>query len=412
MPVRDLPARPDLRQLKHQAKDLLRDIRGADPAAIADFREYHPALTDPAEVKLADAQLVLARTYHASSWPRLVAACEVIDAIWRDDMNTARELLLAHAELARDYPSTRGRGWGPAISQAANHGVRRVVTMLQERGARRVAEALARPELRPFIDTLRLLSGVGGRPPKDAVGGAVETLQGDDFAFMLELDADVSADEGRWRSLVALTLETYSRYPEGKHRILEAMAGRGIPLPDTAPMAVHRGRLDLLEQHLRRDKSLLQRTFSHQEIFPPELGCHADEWLALVGAPLGGATLLHIAADYEELETAQWLLDRGMDPNVRAVVDSSGFGGHTALFNCVVTYNAGRRDDRLAACLLDRGGDPNVRASIRKKLPFASDKSIHEYRDVTPLGWGRRFHDPTYVSQPAMQLIARRGGLE
>ncbi|MPY88905.1 MAG: hypothetical protein GEU99_13375 [Luteitalea sp.] len=47
-----------------------------------------------------------------------------------------------------------------------------------------------------------------------------------------------------------------------------------------------------------------------------------------------------------------------------------------------------------------------------KDLPFAKDKSTREYLDVTPLGWGRRFHDQTYVSQAAMRVIAERGGHE
>jgi hypothetical protein len=61
MPVRDLPPRPNLRQLRHQAKDLLRAFRRGDHSAVADFREYHPERVDPANATLADAQLVLAR---------------------------------------------------------------------------------------------------------------------------------------------------------------------------------------------------------------------------------------------------------------------------------------------------------------------------------------------------------------
>jgi hypothetical protein len=60
--------------------------------------------------------------------------------------------------------------------------------------------------------------------------------------------------------------------------------------------------------------------------------------------------------------------------------------------------------------LLDRGADPNVRASPRKALRGVADESLNEYRDVTPLAWGRRFHDRSFVSRPAMQLIERRGG--
>jgi hypothetical protein len=35
---------------------------------------------------------------------------------------------------------------------------------------------------------------------------------------------------------------------------------------------------------------------------------------------------------------------------------------------------------------------------------------MHEYRDVTPLEWGERFHDQSFVSRPAMRLIAEHGG--
>jgi len=236
-----------------------------------------------------------------------------------------------------------------------------------------------------------LLGQLGARFPHDAIGGAVESLAGSNFAFMVEIGTGIDDEQGDWRSRVALALETSARHPSGKHQILETMAERGVPLPDTPPMAVHRGRLDLLEKCLRRDPLLLERTFTHQEIFPPELGCHADEALALVGAQLGGATLLHMAADYDELDVVRWLLDQGMNADACAVVDSDGFGGHTALFNCVVTYNAGRRDDRVARLLLDRGADANARASVRKGLAFAKDASVHEYRDVTPLGWADNF---------------------
>src|SRR5687767_1450376 len=116
------------------------------------------------------------------------------------------------------------------------------------------------------------------------------------------------------------------------------MVQHRIALPDTPPMAVHRGRLDLLEQHLRADPSLLRRSFSHAELFPPELGCRADESLAVQGTPFSGATLLHMCIDYGELEIARWLLDRGMDVNVRGAVDADGFGGHTPLFSAVVSF--------------------------------------------------------------------------
>ena len=59
---------------------------------------------------------------------------------------------------------------------------------------------------------------------------------------------------------------------------------------------------------------------------------------------------------------------------------------------------------------LDHGANPNARASLRKRLRFVPDESMHEYRDVTPLSWGERFHDPDWVNRSAMLLIAERGG--
>jgi hypothetical protein len=167
-------------------------------------------------------------------------------------------------------------------------------------------------------------------------------------------------------------------------------------------MAVHRGRIDLLEEHLRRDPGLLARTFSHREIFPPELGCHADESLALCGTPLAGATLLHMCVDSDEVALARWLIG--------AEIDADGFGGHTALFGCVVTASGLPKRDDFARLLLDHGAEPNVRASLRKRIRFIEDESMHEYRDVTPMAWGQQFHDPLFVNRSAMRLIAERGG--
>ena len=49
-----------------------------DPAALADLKEFHPEPIDPPAAKLADAQLVLARSYEASSWTRLVQAVQLV----------------------------------------------------------------------------------------------------------------------------------------------------------------------------------------------------------------------------------------------------------------------------------------------------------------------------------------------
>jgi hypothetical protein len=243
--------------------------------------------------------------------------------------------------------------------------------------------------------------------------GPCETLNPNGLAFLFELGAEFGDEHGDRLAPIALLLQTYSRGPEQKHKSLELLVAHGIALPDTPVMALHRGRIDLLEVQLGRDRSLLDRTFSHEEIYPPELGCSPDHSLALHGTPLAGTTLLHICVDFDELEIARWLLEHGADVNAKAQVDSDGFGGHTPLFGCTVSqaYRCGlQRDAEFARLFLDHGADPNARASLRKRLRFIADDSMHEYRDVTPLSWGQRFQDHDWVNEAALRLIEERGG--
>lgn len=412
MPARHLPVHPNLRQLRNQAKDLLRAIHRDDPAALTDLQTYHPERPHPANATLVDAQLVLARSYGVASWSRLVLACQVTDAICHDRVDELRALIVRHPRLLSE--SARGTAtcnWGPPMSYAANLGRTRMIDMLRGLGASDLAHAFDRACLQGELATARQLHAMGARPARDALMGPAETLNVAGMKFLLEMGAAMGDAGGNPLGPVAMVLEGYARNPEGKHACLELLARHGVVLPDTPTMAVHRGRIDLLEPHLHRDPGLLSRTFSHAEIYPPELGCHADETFALHATPLAGATLLHLAVDYDEMPIARWLLDRGMNVDARAAVDADGFGGHTALFGCVVAQSGRlRKGDDFARLLLDRGADPNVRVSLRKRLLGIGDELLHEYHGVTPLSWGERFHERGFVSEKAMRLIARRGG--
>src|SRR5262245_19693328 len=420
MSDRGLPVRPNLDQLKHQAKDLLRQVRRGDPTAIEDLNRYHPDQIDPAKAKLADAQLVLARAYEAPSWPRLVLACRLIDAIWRDDVDAVRKLVMRHPHLLHEEATIRKSNWGPPMTYAANLGRDEIIKMLHKLGAMDLRSAVGRATLQGQIGTARMLHAMLGSPRvpdgAPALLGSAETLSASGTALMFEFGAQVRDANGKRLAPVDLVLETYCRNPSGKHEILEMYVQHGLELPDTPALAVHRGRIDLLAEHLRRDPGLLRRTFTHEELYPPELGCH-DEVLALHGTPLKGATLLHMCVEYDEMAIAQWLLEQGMDVDAKAAVDADGFGGHTALFGTVVSYpnfmaNFRRdlRDASFARLLLDHGAEPNVRASLRKRLATGEDQTLHEYCGVTPLSWGQRFHNKDFVSDPAMQLIADHGG--
>lgn len=424
MPARRLPVRPDLDQLKHQAKDLLRAIRNGDPDAIADLKQYHPEPIDPADARLADAQLVLAHSYQAPSWPRLVLACRLIDAIWEDDAETVRELVLRNPHVLREDALVRpNSNWGPPLTYAANLGRDRIIRMLRELGATDLRSALDRAVLQSRIGTARMLHEMLGRPipPSNALGGAAYTLSESGTALLFELGATVYDDTGKPSAPVDVVLETDSRNPAAKHAILEMYAEHGFPLPDTPTMAVHRGRIDLIEEHLRRDPTLLRRTFFYSEIFPPSLGCHEDEYPR---TSLDGATLLHLCVEYDELEITRWLLDHGMDPDVPAAVDAQGFGGHTALFSAVVCYanfwvnyqggwahSRKPQDSPCARLLLERGANPNARASLRERV-YSDGRHVEtrEHHDITPIAWGKAYHNKIVVNEPAMRMIAEHGG--
>lgn len=423
MPARRLPIRPNLEQLKHQAKDLLRAIQRREPGAIEDLHQYHPERIDPASVKLADAQLVLARSYEAPSWPRLALAARLIDAIWRDDLDEVRAIIAGSPRLLHESATIRDSNWGPPMSYAANLGRDRIIRMLHDLGAKDHEHAFGRAVLQSRMSTAKRLYELLGSPaaPDDALGGPAYTLSVPGTAFMLTAGARVRDEQGRRLAPVSVVLETDSRKPAAKHEILEMYVRAGLELPDTPVMALHRGRIDLLEAHLRRDPRLPARTFTHEEIYPPELGCH-DEVLATQGTPLAGTTLLHLCVDYDELEIARWLLEKGADVNGRGAVDGQGFGGHTALFNTMVSqpnfwmnYNQGPQVAPFAELLLEHGADPNARASLRKRLhpgygPKYDTERTYEYRDVTPLAWGEQFHAKVFVSEPAMRVIRERGG--
>ena len=302
-PLRHIPVRPNLRQLKIQAKDLLSAIHRGEADAVAEFIQSHPHGTeiDAKYVKLAEAQLALARSYGLASWPRLVQACKLIDAIWRDDLQDVEQLITKHPELIHENArGTRTCNWGPPLSYAANLGRNRIIQLLFEKGASDLEHAIDRATLQSKIGTARMLHRMLGSPPppETCLSGAAYTLSATGTALMFELGAKVRNANGRQLAPVDVVLETDGRNPVAKHEILEMYEQNGLTLPDTPTMALHRGRIDLLEAHLRRDPRLLERTFTHQEIYPPELGCH-DEIQATQGTPLAGTTLLHLCADYD-----------------------------------------------------------------------------------------------------------------
>jgi ankyrin repeat protein len=94
------PVPANLEQQRKLAKDLIRAVRGGDPAALARIRAVRPdATTSPRSLKLADAQLAVAREGGFESWPKLVAGIQerdvkaFCDAVRGGDIPRTQQLL-------------------------------------------------------------------------------------------------------------------------------------------------------------------------------------------------------------------------------------------------------------------------------------------------------------------------------
>jgi hypothetical protein len=420
MPVRRLPVHPDLEQLQRQAKEFLNALHAGDPEAVAEWREQNEK-GDPSAARLADAQRVIGRSYQVASWMRLVHHVKLADAIWRDDLDLVREIITSNRDMIREQVLIRrDSNWGPPMTYAANLGRDRIIRFLHDQGARDLESAAGRAALQGQVQTVHLIHELAGRPSlaKLSLAGPAYTLNVEGTAVLLTLGARPLGANGVDTNTMEHLLGTDSRNPEAKHRILEMYVEHGFEPPDTPVMALHRGRHDLLGAHLERDPGLLTRTFDIKDIYPLAPACSREPHTAQ-GTPVHGTTLLHIAAYFDELEIARWLLDRGMDPNVKSATDAEGFGGYTALFSTVVAqhnfwvnYGKGQPDDAtFTRLLLDKGADPNVRASLRARLEEGHGGGPErQYRNVTPLGWAEQYHARIFVSRESMRLIEERGG--
>ncbi|HEX6473181.1 MAG TPA: ankyrin repeat domain-containing protein [Streptosporangiaceae bacterium] len=90
----ELPARANLDQLRHQAKDLLHAARRGEPEAINRLRTFANRIT------LSAAQVAIAREYGFPSWPALKLEVERRDIFNSRDLSRLARLLAEHPDLA------------------------------------------------------------------------------------------------------------------------------------------------------------------------------------------------------------------------------------------------------------------------------------------------------------------------
>src|SRR5262245_50039965 len=130
---KSLPPRPDLDQLKKQAKELLRAFKSGDPEACKRFEEQGPlsasgSAVRPAAFSLHHAQAVIAREYGFATWAKLKQHVESLrtdagdlieqlkSAFANNDAPRLRELLERHPEFKAKINEPIGPFDSPAIT--------------------------------------------------------------------------------------------------------------------------------------------------------------------------------------------------------------------------------------------------------------------------------------------------------
>jgi ankyrin repeat protein len=385
---RPLPERPNLRHLKDQAKDLLK----AGEA-----------------VSLTDAQFKIARLYGFASWPKLKEHVDSLEeigqlklAIDANDLEQVKSLMTRNPELHRGplgYNKNGPLTWvaecrmpweapGPARLALAEWMIEHGSDVHQGGDGPLMRAAL----MGVRIPMMELLVAHGADVNAKWNGyypiifAPCETVQPESIKWLLERGANPNCSrEGRKYPGTALdfVIETYGRSARlGQCMDILVEAG-GVTKYNVPPVLdLLRGRLDLLAKHLEADRTLIHRRF-------PELDFGSTGARRL---KLQGATLLHVAAEYGNVEAAKLLLQRGADVNARAAVDEQGIGGQTPIFHAVAQFFDGGLS--MTQLLVERGAD----LSLRAKLPGHYERP-DEFVECTPLGYALRFPGEEHKTQ-------------
>ncbi|MGH9765452.1 MAG: ankyrin repeat domain-containing protein [Blastocatellia bacterium] len=377
-PIRSLPNRPNLKHLKNQARDLLK--AGAAKS-------------------IADAQYRIARLYGFSSWPKLkshVASLAEVgqlkDASETNDLGRVKALMSRNPAL-HQAPLGYGESgpltwvaecrvpWGPPSAERLEM-ARWMIENLSD-----VHQGGDAPLMRAALNSHRipmmeLLVSQGADVNADwddwfpIIFAPCESVAPESLNWLLSHGANPNCGNtsGRGTALDYL-IGTYSR----SHRLAECIdalleAGGVTKYDAPGVLDLLRGRLDRLADQIDADPKLVYRRF-------PELDCGQTGARRLL---LQGATLLHVAAEYGNVEAANLLLDRGADVDARATADEAGVGGQTPIFHAVSQFaDFGLKVARL---LVERGAT----LSIRVKLPGHYEKP-GEVVECTPRGYALLF---------------------
>jgi hypothetical protein len=396
-----LPEHPNLRHLKDQAKDLFKAGRAAS---------------------ITGAQFKIAKLYGFASWPKLKAHIDSLAGVGQlkhaiDSNNIDRvKALMTHKPALHRAPLGYAKNgpltwvaecrvpWeppGPARLAMAQWMIENGSDVHQG-GDGPLMRAALRGERVPMMELL-VAHGAdinaewnGDFPILFAPCESVDPVA---LQWLLEHGADPNCPKpGRLTTALDYLIGTYARSPDlGKCMELLMNAG-GVSRYDLpGVLDTIQDRADRLAEQLDVNPGLLKQRF-------PELDCGSTGARRLL---LQGATLLHVAAEYGSIRVAKLLIDRGVDANVRAVVDDAQVGGQTPIFHAVTQGEDGGLP--MTQLLLDHGAD----LSVRVKLPGHYERP-DEVVECTPLGYALRFpgSESPGANEMTVTLLKRRGGIE
>ncbi|HYF48650.1 MAG TPA: ankyrin repeat domain-containing protein [Planctomycetota bacterium] len=400
--VDTLPSHLNFEQLRKQAKDLLKERKAAG-----------------APLQLKEAQRKLAQRYGFKTWAELKARAEgnerviaLKNAIDRDDVEGVRKLLTEDPSLHRaplGYNNNGPLTWAAECRGAATVTPERMamVRMMVELGSD-IHQGGDGPLMRASLNSSRfklmeLLIELGadvnalwnGTYP--IILGPCECLAPEVLEFLLKRGANPNVSSPSYGNALEMVIGTYDRKPQAQHACAELLvrAGAKSKFDGLPSLDIHRGRLDLLEEKLKRDPQLVHKRF-------PEFTYGGTGYRR---QDLKGGTLLHVAAEYGEAEAAKLLLKYGADVNARADgqtgMSAPPMDGPTPIFYAATQYwDSGLEVTRV---LLDAGADLSIKARVAGHY-----ERPDEFFHVTPLGYAARFPFGGNASPKTLALLIER----